>query len=270
MIAKNAFWPLSSGPGEESIAPAERAQEDRRPADLERLVGQADEVALDAERLDPGVLRAAEVEQVVRLGMLGGDGVEHAADERARRRRDAGSPGHQAGHRSRASRTISARTARVLALRLGQDPLRGQRLGAHRVAHLRREELRAEPALAVARRQDDVAQMGLEGGQGRAAGRRGGGQARQDGGDAPDPSAAAASAGDERVVDELLDPRQLAERRLGLEPSDRASGMADEASRAPRRAPPADASSRPAVDASRSASGANSRAFRVNSPSPTR
>ena len=41
----------------------EGTQEDRRPLDLERLVGQADQVALAAERLDPGVLRAAEVEQ---------------------------------------------------------------------------------------------------------------------------------------------------------------------------------------------------------------
>ena len=83
MIAKNVVWPLSSGPGRDEHRAAEGAQEDRRPADVERLVGQADEVALRAEGLDPGVLGAAEIEQVVGSRVLRRDRVEHAADEAA-------------------------------------------------------------------------------------------------------------------------------------------------------------------------------------------
>ena len=62
--------------------PAERPQEDRRPADLERLVGQPDEVVLAAERLDPAELGAAEVEGLLGRRMLDRDGVEDALDDR--------------------------------------------------------------------------------------------------------------------------------------------------------------------------------------------
>ncbi len=46
-----------------------------------RLVREADEVVLPAERLDADVLLPAEVEQVVGRRVLGGDGVQHAAHE---------------------------------------------------------------------------------------------------------------------------------------------------------------------------------------------
>ena len=101
---------------------AERAQERRRPADVERLVGHADQVAFRAERLDPGGLRATPVEEVVGRRVLGGDRVEDAADQRAlvvgarpvagtRSATLAGQPDHLGPDRD------------VLPLGRGQDPL---------------------------------------------------------------------------------------------------------------------------------------------------
>ena len=49
-------------PGRRQHRAAERTQKDRCPPDLERFVGQVEEIALRTERLDPGVLRTAEVE----------------------------------------------------------------------------------------------------------------------------------------------------------------------------------------------------------------
>ena len=57
-------------PGRRQHRAAERTQKDRRPLDLERFVGQAEEIALHTECLDPGVLRTAEVEQVLRIRVL--------------------------------------------------------------------------------------------------------------------------------------------------------------------------------------------------------
>ena len=111
-------------------------------------------------------------------------------------------------------------------------PLRRQRLGPHRVAHLRGEQLRPEPALALARGQDDLAEVRLEVGQ-RGPGRLGGRTQPR--------TAAAATAGSAGARRrplasassiKLADPRQLLERVLGLEPPDRAAGMRPRASRA--------------------------------------
>ena len=152
VIEKNAFWPLSSGPGELSIAPPKA----RRKTGVQRISSGSSarpmRSLLRAERLDPGVLRAAEVEQVVRLGMLRGDRVEHAPDERALVVGQRLVAGHQVGHSSRASRTISARTAAysrsaAARIRSGVSVVR-----AHRVAHLRprtaRRPSRPSPSLA--------------------------------------------------------------------------------------------------------------------------
>ena len=110
---------------------------------------------------------------------------------------------------------------------------------------LRGEQLRAEAALAVARGQDDLAQVGLEGGQGarRAAAAASAAAARAR---RPRGRSRASSAGGQRLGDELLDAGQLAERRLGLEPADRAAGIADERSPRPPSRTAGSASSRPA------------------------
>ena len=70
----------------------------------------------------------------------------------------------------------------------------------------------------------------------------------------------------QRLRDQLLDPAELLERRLRLEAPDRSPVVADERRRARHRARPACPSRRPAIDASRSASGANSRAVSEKSP----
>jgi hypothetical protein len=59
----------------------ERAQKDRRPLDLERLIGKTDQVLLRAERFDAGVLDPTEVEQVIGCRVLERDRIEHAANE---------------------------------------------------------------------------------------------------------------------------------------------------------------------------------------------
>ena len=142
---------------------AERAQEDRRPADLERVVGEADELALAAERLDPGELGAAPVEEV--LGPAGCSAAiasSTAADERRRRppapsrpgsrpataRRPAGPspPGRPTYSRSARSRTRAGVSSASLSV---------WRSFAVNSAP-------AEPAFALGPRQDHVAEMRLE------------------------------------------------------------------------------------------------------------
>ena len=163
MIEKIAFWPRSSGPGELEHRPAERAQEDRRPADLERLVGEADEVALAAERLDPAQLGAAEVEELVGGRVLDGDRVEdRAGPPRRRPRAAAASP--QPGGPDLAGDPDHLRADRIeLALGPGLDRRRRQlgSSGACGPASAANSSLPEAP-LAVRRRQDDVAQVPLE------------------------------------------------------------------------------------------------------------
>ena len=154
---------LVERPGRAEHRAAEGAQEDRRPLDLERLVGQADQVVLGAERLDPGVLGAAEVEQVVGLRVLQRDRVEDAADEAALVVRDRPAAAPRRPELAGEADHLGT-DGDVLALRAGQDPLRRQGLRAHRVPHLGREQLAPEAALALAGGEDDVAQVGLEGG----------------------------------------------------------------------------------------------------------
>ena len=135
VIAKNAFWPLSSGPGDDSIAPPNERRKTGVHWMIERIVGQPDQVALATERLDPGVLSTAEVEQVVRLRVLGGDRVEDAAHERLlivgqrligspRRPELGGDPNHLGPDRAE------------LALSGGDQTVGGQVVGPHRVTHL--------------------------------------------------------------------------------------------------------------------------------------
>ena len=94
------------------------------------------------------------------------------------------------------------------------------------MAHLGGEEVRSEAALALARGQDDVAQMRPEGGHGVTGDRSGSRQAREDGGDRGIGLPGAFS-GRQRLVDQRADPWQLVEGRLRLEPSDRPSGVPD-------------------------------------------
>ena len=205
---------------------AERAEEDRCPLDLEWFVGQSDQVRLGAEGLDPSVLRAAEIEQVVRLRMLERDGIQHAADEDALvvRHRLPGAPrrpeiARQAHH----LRTDRA----VLAFRAGHDPFRRERLRAHRVTHLGREQVPPKPALALAGRKDHVAEMGLEAGHGRARGLSSGNQARLDRGHRW-VGGCSSPRGRQGLVDQRADPRKLLQRRLRLEPPDRTPGITHE------------------------------------------
>src|SRR4051812_45016518 len=57
------------------------AQELGRPADLERLVGETDQVLRTAEVLDPLELGAAEVDELLGPRMVGSDRIENTADE---------------------------------------------------------------------------------------------------------------------------------------------------------------------------------------------
>ena len=225
---------------------------------------------LAAERLDPGVLGAAEVEQVVGLRVLGGDGVEHAADERCRRRRGAAGRGTtSATARGRAGpsrpgrpRTRARRSARIRSGVRVSERIVWRIFAANSVA--------PEAALALARRQDDVAQVGLERGRGRprAVGGRGS-QARLDRGDAGSVGAAP-SAARQRVGDELLDAGScFSAVSVWNRPTGRPA-CADERCRAPRRArPAASRGARPSTPADRPAARTRGRCS-VNRPSPRR
>ncbi len=138
--------------------PTECPQERRRPADVERLVDDADDVVLRAERLDPRVLLPTEVEQGGGVLVLVRDRVEHPTDERAvlGGSRFSGSPGRPqiAGEPDHL-----AANGLVFALGRGEDMFRRQRRRAHRVAHLPGEQVAPEAAIAIACREDDLLEM---------------------------------------------------------------------------------------------------------------
>ena len=85
----------------------------------------------------------------------------------------------------------------------------------------------AEPALALAGGQDDVAQVGLERGDRGPGGRGGRVEARAHGGDRRIVGRGGLGRR-QRVGDQLLDARQLVERGLGLEPPDGPALVPDE------------------------------------------
>ena len=86
--------------------------------------------------------------------------------------------------------------------------------------HLASEQVGAQARVAVARRQDDLAEVGLEAGHRGGRGRRRGHQSRADGGDRRVVAGRAIRL-PEHLLDEVADPGQLVERRLGLETPDR-------------------------------------------------
>ncbi len=164
--------------------------------------------------------------------MLDGDRVEDGPDRRSvvggrlaigapGRPQLAGDPDHLGPDRD------------VLALGAFEDPGRAQVGVLEGMAHLRREQLRAEATLALGARQDDVAEMDLQVGEGPSGRLRGRPEAIQQGGDLR-------VGGGRRltrshgVVDELDDPGQLLEGRLGVEARDGTAGQRPEI-RASRR-----------------------------------
>ena len=207
--------------------PAERAQEDRRPADVERLVGEADDVALAAERLDPAQLRAAEVEDVVGGRMLDADRVDDPPDRlgiilgrgrvAAPGRPDlAGDPDH-------------LRPGRIpLAPGAGLDRRRRELGRAEGVDQLLREQLAAQAALAVRRRQHDVGQVPLERVErgSRAVRRRA--QPGHDLGDGRVAGCRGPLALGQRVADQVRDAGPLGDRLLGVEAGHRPVARAEQ------------------------------------------
>ena len=217
---------------------AERPQEYGRPHDLERFVGHAEDVPLAAERLDPPELRAAEVEEVLRLLVLSGDRVEDRPDGLGLGGRLA--PG-RCGRRQRPIRFPDRpRLAReadhlgpnrgVLALGALEHLVRRQ-VDAERVAKLGREEIRPEAALALSRRNDRVAEVVAEARQGRPGRFRRSVETRQEGRHLGIGACGVVRRGltrRHRLPYELLDPGQLLERRLRMEPRDRPVAVADD------------------------------------------
>ena len=134
---------------------AERAHELGGPVDVERLVDEPDDPVLAAERLDPHQLLAAVRDELVGGRMVGGDRVEHAADQRALvvGRRLAGPP-----RRPRVARDPHHLRAHRRELRLGPREDRGRRdlRVAQRVPQLVAEQRLAQRGLARRRRRDLV------------------------------------------------------------------------------------------------------------------
>ena len=159
VIAKKAFWPRSSGPGDESIAPPNA----RRKTGVQRISsGSSARPTRSRSRQNASIRAFSSRQKSSRSSAFGCFAAMASRTPRTSAPSSAGigSPGRQSGHRSPAIRIISVRTAWYSRSARGQDPLRGQRLGAHRVAHLGGEQLRPQPALALARGEDDLAQVG--------------------------------------------------------------------------------------------------------------
>ena len=195
--------------------PAEGTHEGRRPADVERFVGQPDQVALAAERLDPLELLPAEIEQLLGRRVVGGDRVEDAADQPllVGGRFGAREPGRP---QLRGDPDHLGADGAVVALRLFEDPLGRQVVGAHRVAHLLGEQRGAQPSVALAPRQHLVAEVALEAVHLCARTLGGRAQPWQHGGDGRI-LAFRLLRRRERLFGELDDARQLLERLLGVE-----------------------------------------------------
>ena len=197
--------------------PTERAQEDRGPADLEGILGQAHQVALATERLDPGELLAAPVQEVPGRLMLDGDRVEDRPDRRAvvGRRLAIGAPGRPelAGDPDHLGPD-----RHVLALRAFEDPGRAQLGVLEGVTHLRREQLRRRggprPRSAGRTTSRRWTSRSASARPARRPRPPGGGAAGRPPPGRPGPTASPAAT---RVVDELDDPGQLLEGRLGVE-----------------------------------------------------
>ncbi len=144
----------------------EGTQEDGSPANLERLAGQSDDAAGAHERLDPGELRAAVIEQRLRPLVTPRDRVEHSPDGLAVGGLGA-SGGCCAGHRpvgypcrpelTRQADHLATNGAVFMVGPL-EDLLAGQ-VALEGVAQLGREEPRPQPPLAHRGRQDSLGQV---------------------------------------------------------------------------------------------------------------
>jgi hypothetical protein len=136
-------------------------------------LGQAHDRAVADEGLDARQFVATELDDVVLRGVLRGDRVEHAADQKRVRSGGVGSgaspsPGgrHRAvGQPCRPEVTREpdhfGAEGGVVEPRTGLD-LRGGHPALQRVAQLLAEQLTSQATLALARRQDDVAEVRLE------------------------------------------------------------------------------------------------------------
>ncbi len=204
----------------------ERPHENRRPTDLERVVGQADEIAVPAERLDPTELLAAEVEDRLALRMLEGDRVEHLPDRRrvvVRHRAVleplrpdlAGDPDHLGPDRGE------------LGGRLLRDGVDRHLVRSERVEQLPGEQVGAQPALPVRTGQNPFSEMAFEPGEGRPRDLCGRPETWGDGGDGRVGRLRGGRRA-KRVVDELGDAGELGDRLLRVESSHRPAVVADE------------------------------------------
>ena len=206
------------------------------------------------------------VEQGVRLGVVGGDRVEHATHQCvvvvrhgfARPPRRPGRPREPA---------ISARTAtnsRSASARMCSGVSVAERI-VWRI--LRGEEVRAQARLPLAARQDDIAEMRLEGRKGLGGGGGSGGEPGSQGhhgGSSTASAAARASAMSSAIPGSCSIAFSVWKR-----PTGRPSSVPTSAALAPASTA-GSPSSRPATLVSRSARGANSREIRLKNPSPRR
>ena len=176
--------------------------------------------------------------------MVGRDGVEDAPDERAVVVGGRADPAPTTGHRSRARRTISARTAAYSrsAAAMIRSGVRSSDRIVWRIFRAKSSgPRRASPSLAGRTTSRRWASNAAIGGPGRLGG---GLQARRDGGDGRVLGVGLGLA--ERVVDQRPDARQLLERGLGLEPPDgpaidpdeRRRRAVEDAAAGPRAGPP--------------------------------
>ena len=198
----------------------EAAQELRRPPDVERLVDERDHVVVAAERLDPGELRDAHIEELVGAGVIARDDVQGAAHQRRLvvryglawsqlRPQLRGQPEHLPADRGE------------LALRDLEQRVR-RRLGvAQRMAELRREPLRPEETVTRRGGHDDLAKVDPERSDrlARALLRRA--EARQDGLDIGVTGGRRGVTLADRVPPELRDPVDPLRGRFRVQPRHR-------------------------------------------------
>ena len=266
-MAKKAFCPLSSGPGDESIAPPNA----RRKTGVHWMTSGSSVSPTRSRSAQNASIRAFSARQKSRRSSAAGCSAATASSTPRTSRSSVtgiGSSGRQTGHRSRASRTSSARTvtySRSASARIRSGVRSSDRIVWRILAANNVRPIRPSPSLAGSTTSRRCASKAASASRAVSAAAESRGASAATAG-----SVGAAESADSSASE--ISASMPASWRRAVSVWNRPTGTSSWPTSLARAASRScgSVSRRPAVDASRSASGANSRALSVNRPSPTR